>query len=155
MTVWGDPSRLRQLVTNLLDNAVRFTDPGGSVTLRVDRNADRAMLRVKDTGIGIPAAHLPHIFERFYQADAARSSGACGLGLSICRWIVKAHRGTIEADSAERKGTEFTVVLPLGCNGRPAAAGGDQDARQVRHPDRDARVECPRGERAGGLEEAR
>ena len=74
MTVWGDPSRLRQLVTNLLDNAVRFTDPGGSVTLRVDRNADRAMLRVKDTGIGIPAAHLPHIFERFYQADAARSS---------------------------------------------------------------------------------
>jgi len=113
VTVTGDPSRLRQLVTNLLDNAVRFTEPGGSVTLRVDRIADRAMLRVKDSGIGIPAMHLPHIFERFYQADAARSSGACGLGLSICRWIVKVHGGTIEADSRETKGTEFTVILPM------------------------------------------
>ena len=113
VTVTGDPSRLRQLVTNLLDNAIRFTEPGGSVTLRVDGIADRAMLRVKDTGIGIPAMHLPHIFERFYQADAARSSGACGLGLSICRWIVKAHGGTIEVDSRDPNGTEFTVIFPL------------------------------------------
>jgi signal transduction histidine kinase len=87
---------LRQLVTNLLDNAIRSTEPGGSVTLRVDGFADRALLRVKDTGIGIPALDLPHIFERFFQVDAARCSGACGLGLSICRWIVKAHGGTIE-----------------------------------------------------------
>ena len=71
------------------------------------------MLRVKDTGIGIPAVHLPHVFERFYQADAARSSGGCGLGLSICRWIVKAHGGTIEVDSRGLQGTEFTVDLPL------------------------------------------
>ena len=96
VTVAGDPSRLRQLVTNLLDNAIRFTEPGGTVTLRVDGIADRAMLRVKDTGIGIPAMHLPHIFERFFQVDAARSSGGYGLGLSICRWIVMAHGGTIE-----------------------------------------------------------
>ena len=124
VTVTGDPSRLRQLVTNLLDNAIRFTEPGGSVTLRVDRIADRAMLRVKDTGIGIPAVHLPHIFERFYQADAARSSGGCGLGLSICRWIVKAHGGTIEGDSEEANGTEFTVRLPMGnvISSQPAAA---------------------------------
>jgi signal transduction histidine kinase len=72
-----------------------------------------AMLRVKDTGIGIPAAHLPHLFERFHQADSARSTGGCGLGLSICRWIVKAHGGTIEARNGEVNGAEFTVVLPL------------------------------------------
>jgi heavy metal sensor kinase len=113
VTVTGDPSRLGQLVTNLLDNAIRFTEPGGSVTLQVDSIADRAMLRVKDTRIGIPAIHLPHIFERFYQADTARSSGASGLGLSICRWIIKAHGGTIEVDSRDRKGTEFTVIFPL------------------------------------------
>jgi signal transduction histidine kinase len=113
VTVTGDPSRLRQLVTNLLDNAIRFTEPGGSVTLRVDGIADRAMLRVKNTGIGIPTVHLPHIFERFYQADAARSSGGCGLGLSICRWIVQAHGGTIEADSGEVQGVEFTANLPM------------------------------------------
>ena len=62
-----------------------------------------------DTGIGIPAEHLPHIFERFYQVDAARASGGCGLGLSICRWIVRAHGGTIEARSAPGEGTDFTV----------------------------------------------
>jgi heavy metal sensor kinase len=113
VTVAGDPSRLRQLVTNLLDNAIRFTEPGGSVTLRVDRSADCATLRVTDTGVGIPTVHLPHLFERFYQADVARSSGNSGLGLSICRWIVKAHGGTIEARNGEVKGAEFTVVLPL------------------------------------------
>ncbi len=113
VTVAGDPSRLRQMVTNLLDNAIRFTEPGGSVTLRLDRVQDCAMLRVVDTGVGIPAMHLPHLFERFYQADVARSSGGCGLGLSICRWIVKAHGGTIEVRNGEVKGAEFTVVLPL------------------------------------------
>jgi heavy metal sensor kinase len=112
VTVTGDPARLRQLVTNLLDNALRFTERGGSVTLRIDRTAEKAQLRVQDSGIGIPAVHLPHLFERFYQADAARSSGGCGLGLSICRWIVKAHGGTIEASNGEPRGAEFTVILP-------------------------------------------
>ena len=64
-------------------NAIRFTEPGGTVTLRVDGNAGRAMLRVTDTGVGIRVEHLPHVFERFYQAEAARSSGGVGLGLSI------------------------------------------------------------------------
>ena len=113
VTVAGDRSRLGQLVTNLLDNAIRFTDSGGTVTLQVDGVADRAILRVSDTGFGIPAVHLPHIFERFYQEDAARSAGGFGLGLSICRWIVKAHGGTIEARNGEVKGAEFRVVLPL------------------------------------------
>ena len=112
-TVAGDPSRLRQLVTNLVDNAIRFTEPGGVVTLRVEAAADRATLWVTDTGIGIPAADLPHIFDRFYQANSARSSGGHGLGLSICRWIAKAHGGTIEAASAEGGGAQFTVRLPL------------------------------------------
>jgi signal transduction histidine kinase len=112
LTVVGDPSRLRQLVTNLVDNALRFAEPGGSVTLRVDGEADRAMLRVTDTGVGIPAEHLPHVFERFYQADGARSSGGCGLGLSICRWIVAAHGGTIGAASGAAEGTVFTATLP-------------------------------------------
>lgn len=113
VTVAGDASRLRQLVTNLLDNAIRFTEPGGSVTLRVDFVSDRAIFRVTDTGVGIRADHLPHIFERFFQADAARSSGGCGLGLSMCRWIVKAHGGTLEVDSGVGKGSEFTVMLPV------------------------------------------
>jgi heavy metal sensor kinase len=111
-TIAGDPSRIRQLVTNLVDNAIRFTEPGGSVAVGVDGVASRAILRVTDTGTGIPAEHLPHIFERFYQADAARASGGCGLGLSICRWIARAHGGTIEARSAPGRGTEFTVILP-------------------------------------------
>lgn len=112
VTVAGDPSRLRQLATNLVDNAIRFTEPGGTVTLRVEGIADRAILRVVDTGIGIPAEHLPHVFERFYQADAARGSGGCGLGLSICRWIVQAHGGTIEAAGGAVGGTVFTAALP-------------------------------------------
>jgi heavy metal sensor kinase len=113
VTVAGDPSRLRQLATNLVENAIRFTQAGGTVTIQVDGVAGRAMIRVTDTGIGIAAEHLPHIFERFFQADAARSSGGCGLGLSICWWIVKAHGGAIEANSEEGKGAEFTVILPL------------------------------------------
>jgi signal transduction histidine kinase len=113
VTVTGDPSRLRQLVTNLLENAIRFTESGGRVTLKVEALADRATLRVTDTGVGIRADHLPHIFERFYQVDAARSSGSGGLGLSICRWIVKAHGGTIAAVSEEAQGAEFVVSMPM------------------------------------------
>jgi heavy metal sensor kinase len=125
-TVAGDPSRLRQLVTNLADNAIRFTEPGGRVTVAVgvETPEARAVLRVADTGIGIPPEHLPHVFERFYQADAARASGGCGLGLSICRWIVKAHGGRIDARSKPGEGTEFTVNLPL----IPAGQGEPHDA---------------------------
>jgi heavy metal sensor kinase len=112
VAVTGDSARLRQLVTNLLDNAIRFTGPGGSVTLRVEETGGRALLRVEDTGEGIPAEHLPHVFERFYQANAARTSGGCGLGLSISRWIVEAHGGSIEAGSGAGKGALFTVALP-------------------------------------------
>jgi signal transduction histidine kinase len=96
-----------------LDNAIRFTQPGGAVTLSVESTGSAVIMRVTDTGIGIPAAHLPHIFERFYQVDAARSSGSTGLGLSICRWIAVAHGGTIAARSTVNQGAEFEVSLPL------------------------------------------
>lgn len=125
VVVLGDSSRLRQLVTNLVDNAIKFTPPGGSVTLRVERDDTRARLVVRDTGVGVAAVHLPHIFERFYQADPARSSGGCGLGLSICRWIVGAHGGTIEARSGVGAGTTFVVALPsAGTLGSAAPCSG-------------------------------
>lgn len=111
--VLGDASRLRQLVTNLVDNAIKFTPAGGTVTLRVERDGTQARLVVKDAGEGIAAGQLPHIFERFYQANPARSSGGSGLGLSICRWITQAHGGSIEATSGEGTGTTLVVVLPV------------------------------------------
>jgi two-component system heavy metal sensor histidine kinase CusS len=116
--VLGDASRLQQLVTNLVDNALKFTEPGGSVTLRVEEAERQARLIVADTGIGIAAEHLPHVFERFYQADPARSSAGSGLGLSLCRWIAEAHGGSIEVRSAPESGTTLTVVLP------PASGAG-------------------------------
>lgn len=117
--VMGDPSRLRQLVTNLVDNAIRFSQPGGAVGLRVEAAAVQVILRVSDTGIGISRCDLPHIFDRFYQANPSRSWGGHGLGLSICRWITTAHGGTIEAVSEESRGTVFTVRLPLAENWLP------------------------------------
>jgi heavy metal sensor kinase len=111
--VVGDPSRLGQLITNLLDNALKFTEPGGAVAVSVQTRGDRVRLTVSDTGIGIPADHLPHIFERFYQANDARTSEGSGLGLSICRWIAEVHGGGIGATSDPGAGSVFTVTLPL------------------------------------------
>ncbi len=111
----GDPDRLKQLLLNLIDNARRHTEPGGSVTLDLRRQGEFAVLEVRDTGSGIAAAHLPHIFERFYRADSSRSraGGGAGLGLAICREIVEAHGGTIEVQSRVGAGSTFTVTLPL------------------------------------------
>jgi signal transduction histidine kinase len=104
-------------VTNLIDNAIKFTAPGGSVLVRVEGSASEARLTVTDTGVGIAAEDLPHVFERLYRADPSRTSAGTGLGLSICRWIVGAHGGTIEATSDAVSGTTFTVILPA-VNGR-------------------------------------
>jgi heavy metal sensor kinase len=112
VTVRGDAQRLRQLVTNLIDNAIKFTAPGGSVLVRVEGSASEARLTVTDTGVGIAAEDLPHLFERFYRADPSRSSAGTGLGLSICRWIVGAHGGTIVATSDPGRGTTLAVTLP-------------------------------------------
>jgi two-component system, OmpR family, sensor kinase len=115
--VLGDADALRQLLLLLVDNAIKYTPAGGSVTLGLNAEDDRtrgltARISVVDTGVGIPAADLPHIFERFYRADRARQSGGTGLGLAIGKWIAEAHGGTITVESSPGNGSIFTVTLP-------------------------------------------
>ena len=114
VTVQGDEVRLRQLLLILLDNALKYTDPGGEVNVALARVDGRARLTVQDTGIGIPPKDIQHIFERFYRVDRAREheSGGTGLGLAIAHWIVQAHHGTIKVESEVGKGTRFQVELP-------------------------------------------
>jgi heavy metal sensor kinase len=125
LTVEGDPLWLQQLVTNLVNNAVKYTPAGGEVRLSLVREGTLSGLRVTDTGIGIPEEHQPHVFDRFYRVDPGRSrdSGGSGLGLSIARWIAEAHGGTISLRSQVGHGSTFTVHLPLEAPpGRPATA---------------------------------
>jgi signal transduction histidine kinase/ActR/RegA family two-component response regulator len=132
-TVWGDAGRLQQIVWNLLSNAVKFTPAGGRVTLRLDHHDGHARLVVEDTGEGIAAEFLPHVFERFSQADSSstRRHGGLGLGLAIARELVHAHGGTIAVESAGRgRGTRFAVTLPL----RPRAAADAAPVPQVPAP---------------------
>ncbi len=115
--VMGDAARLRQLLLNLLTNAIKYTPRGGRVELSVTRRSDdETAIVVRDTGIGISAGDLPHVFERFWRADRVRSRaserGGFGLGLSIAQWIVQAHGGTIGVQSRLGRGTVFTVLLP-------------------------------------------
>ena len=112
--VLGDAGQLKQLVINLLDNAIRHTPQGGSVTVTLQSSANNIRLTVEDTGSGIATEHLPHIFERFYRADPARDreSGGTGLGLAIAQEIALAHNGTINVESEIGKGSVFTVELP-------------------------------------------
>ena len=110
--VTGDPTLLRQLFMILLDNAINFTPEGGQVTALAEKNGKACHVVIRDTGVGIPTSALPHVFERFFRADPARVRGGAGLGLSIARWIVDAHRGRITVDSAEGKGTTVRVSFP-------------------------------------------
>ena len=115
-TIVGDRVRLHQLFLNLIDNAIKYTPEGGSVTLALERQNGSAVFSVRDTGIGIPAEDIGRIFDRFYRVDKARSRelGGTGLGLSIAKWIVDLHRGTISVASEPGRGSTFTVQLPLG-----------------------------------------
>ncbi len=116
LQVIGDRDRLKQVILNLVANAIQYTPAGGEVYLSLNRSGDRAKLIVRDTGPGIPAEDLPYIFERFYRAEKSRtrsSAAGFGLGLSIAHWIVEQHGGTIEASSREGRGTTFAVWLPL------------------------------------------
>jgi two-component system phosphate regulon sensor histidine kinase PhoR len=111
----ADPLRLQQVVINLVDNAIKCTPSGGSIrvsTLSID---GKAILEVSDTGIGIPAESLPHIFERFYRVDKAHSRrlGGAGLGLAIVKSICAAYGGSVSVESVETKGATFRVDLPL------------------------------------------
>jgi two-component system OmpR family sensor kinase len=112
--IQGDPDRLKQLALNLVDNALRYTPPGGDVTLDVVREGDWAVFRVRDTGVGIPAQDLPHIFDRFYRVDRPRTrqAGGTGLGLAIAKWVAEAHGGRIDVDSVVDRGSTFSVYLP-------------------------------------------
>jgi two-component system sensor histidine kinase ResE len=110
-----DSDRMQQVLHNLLENAIRYTEAGGKVRVRLTSAPGEARIEVSDTGIGIPEANLPHVFERFFRSDRARRAypGGSGLGLSIVRWIVEAHKGTVSVQSSPGKGTTFTVILPL------------------------------------------
>jgi len=113
-SLMGDASQLKQALINLLDNALRHTPSGGTITVRVGSHDTSIRLSVEDTGPGIDSTHLPHLFERFYRVDQSRDrqSGGTGLGLAIVKEIVEAHGGHIEAHSQVGKGTTFTITFP-------------------------------------------
>jgi signal transduction histidine kinase len=132
--VLGDRTRLRQLFLNLVTNAIKYTPRGGRVDISLSTRLDGVTFTVRDTGIGISAADLPHVFERFYRADRARSRrvqaddgswsderGGFGLGLAISQWIARAHGGSLAATSRLGRGSTFVVSLPLEESGAPTA----------------------------------
>src|SRR5258706_1257594 len=115
ITVNGDDEMLKRMLLNLLDNAVKYTPPRGEISVGLRSQNGHARIIVTDTGIGIPVADQPRIFDRFYRVDKARSRalGGAGLGLSIARWIVEGHSGSLSVESAPDQGSSFTVELPV------------------------------------------
>jgi signal transduction histidine kinase len=113
--VFADAGRLQQVLHNLLENALRYTEAGGRIAVRVESAPSEALLSVSDTGGGIPEADLPYVFERFFRSTRSRSAnpGGSGLGLSIVRWIVDAHKGRVTVESVVGRGSTFTVRLPV------------------------------------------
>lgn len=114
VNVIGDKLRLQQLFTNLMDNALKYTSKG-SIRVSVEKNKDSALVKIKDTGMGIPKEEQEKIFKRFYRVDKSRSreTGGVGLGLSIAEWIVRAHHGRIEVESELNQGSTFKIYLPI------------------------------------------
>jgi signal transduction histidine kinase len=110
--VWADRVRLEQVVANLVDNAVKYTPAGGTVTLTVGSRNSEKLLIVQDTGIGIPAEEQPRIWERLFRGDRSRAERGLGLGLSLVKAIIEAHGGTVAVDSAPGRGSTFTITLP-------------------------------------------
>ena len=114
--IQADEDRIVQVLTNLMGNALQYTPPNGTVTVSIERDKSEARFSVRDTGFGIPAEHLKHIFDRFYRVDKSRSRahGGSGIGLTIAKYLVEAHGGKIWAESAgENKGSAFMFTLPL------------------------------------------
>jgi signal transduction histidine kinase len=113
--VEGDRARMKQVVVNLLDNAIKYTPNGGRVILKISRTAREAILEVADNGMGIPADALPHMFKRFFRVDDSRSrdQGGAGLGLSIVKSICNAHGAAVEVSSTPGEGSRFRVRQPL------------------------------------------
>jgi len=134
--ILGDSDRLQQIVRNLLTNAIKFTPKGGDVQVRLERNDSHALITVNDSGQGIVPELLPHVFERFRQADSSntRSNGGLGLGLSIVRQLVELHRGTVTAESSGKNaGSTFRVMLPLPSLHRVPDAAEKTDPRNERN----------------------
>ena len=123
ISIRGDRHRLRQLLLNLADNAVKYNQTQGSVTISLRRDGNSAEFKITNTGQGIPPEILPRVFDRFFRGDPAhgQSVDGCGLGLSIAQWIVSAHNGTIKIESATAKPTTVTVRLPLDAPAREKA----------------------------------
>lgn len=105
---------MQQVITNLVSNAIKYSNDGGTVRVVIKDTEDSGMIHVEDSGIGIPQEELKRIFERFYRTDQSRNrkTGGAGIGLTIAKTIVQAHKGKISAESEEGKGSRFTVVLP-------------------------------------------
>jgi len=113
--VFADAGRLQQVMHNLLENALRYTPAGGKIAVRVEAAVGEALLSVSDTGVGIPEGDLPYVFERFFRSKTSRQAnpGGSGLGLSIVRWIVEAHKGRVTVQSEIGRGSTFTMHLPV------------------------------------------
>jgi signal transduction histidine kinase len=118
--VEADPTRIRQVATNLLSNALKFTPSGGDVVLALRVEDDRAVIRVSDTGPGIPADEIAHVFDRFFRGRGVRAGGS-GIGLTVARELVRAHGGDIRVTSDPGQGTTFTVLLPMASSGERAS----------------------------------
>jgi signal transduction histidine kinase len=130
VVVVADRTRLEQVAANLIDNAVKYTAAGGHVDVEVVRTEDAAVLRVRDTGSGIPADELPRIFDRLFRGDTSRTERGLGLGLSLVKAVVEAHGGTVDVVSEPGRGSVFTVSLPTpppsGSDGWNSAEGLDR-----------------------------
>jgi signal transduction histidine kinase len=131
-TVHTDPTALRQILSNLVENAVRYTPEGGTVTLFSEPDSAGVRIGVRDTGGGIAPEHLSRIFERFYRVDPARSrdAGGTGLGLAIVRHLVEAHGGRVRADSAIGRGTTVTAIFPHIESGPNTLLASDSEIRR-------------------------
>jgi signal transduction histidine kinase len=108
----GDTRMVQRMLSNLIDNAIKYTPPGGTVNVSASENDAQVVVSIKDTGIGISPSDLPRIFERFYRCDASRAQAGIGLGLSLARAIARGHGGDITAKSGLSQGSTFTVTLP-------------------------------------------
>ena len=135
LTVWlyADASRLEQVVVNLLTNAAKYTEPGGSIKVSVQQEGNDAVLRVRDSGVGIAPELLPHVFELFTQAERslARSEGGLGIGLCLVKRLVEMHRGTVTAYSTLGDGSEFVVRLPVMATPPPSSASSIEMVKPV------------------------
>ena len=110
----ADPLRLKSMMLNLIENGIKYSSPGDRIDITLEKENGSAIITVSDHGIGIPQEALPHIFDRFFRVDKARSrkEGGSGLGLSICKWIAEAHAGSISAKSELGRGSDFIVRMP-------------------------------------------